>query len=116
MNRIVFALLALLVVLGCSENPLIGKWEVDAPTSEIGAASGFRKAGLGEMEFTETQMITGRGTQDVTYSLEGEQVVVVGPDGQQLVFTVLGEDSISAQSPAGTVGMRRVIEEDDEAQ
>jgi hypothetical protein len=113
-----------IALIACGEsNPLLGRWVFDADASEGLAAAGavisMGFSGGVEVEFREDKMVLGGKSQSVSYEITDDRVIVTGPDGEGLVYTIVDANNVVLDRPSGRLAYRRVqspeVEPDPEA-
>ena len=95
-TRLAAAAVLTMALVGCSvidswSNPLIGRWQVEAPVA------GF---GLGQVDFAPSHMQAFGLDQDVDYRVQGSAVTVMPRGfGPQLQATMLDRDTARIGAP-----------------
>lgn len=109
---VMLCLLLPLALAACGEtNPLLGRWVVDEEASDglaaAGAAISMGFSGVSEVEFREDKMVTGGKSQAVSYEVAEGRVIVTGPDGEGLVYTIIDADHVVLAKSTGRLAFVR---------
>lgn len=88
LRLVVVVLLAALT--GCGDpNPLLGDWQVTSGPDSIAQT----------ISFTESQFITGTMTDNVSYKIQDEQVLVTSSSGVRLTYKLIDADTLQVTLP-----------------
>ena len=112
MKLLYYLLPVIFIVTACGEsNPLLGRWVFDAEASKGLAAAGavisMGFSGVEEIEFREDKMVMAGKSRSVSYEIADGRVIVTGPDGEGLVYTIVDEDRVLLDGPTGRVAYKR---------
>jgi hypothetical protein len=92
----------LLVVVGCSRNPVLGEWELDTGETDAGTVLAVQAAKMEKLSFTRGSVSDGEVTIDGDYIVEEGRVRFVRGDGNgEHVIELLDDDRIDVELPIG---------------
>ena len=96
---------------GSMENPLLGRWQIDARHSTGVVADVPGLVAIVPWEFTEDQAIAAGVSRPVSYAVEAERVTVIGAEGWRSVYEIVDADHVATDSPSGRVVLERLESE-----
>jgi hypothetical protein len=93
---------ALLALVACSRNPVLGDWELDTGETDAGAVLAVQAAGMQKLTFTRSGVSDGETTIEGDYIVEEGRVRFVRGDGNgEHVIETLEGDRIDVDLPIG---------------